>query len=232
MLVEGRDEILMALAAGHVPNTLITAPMLVDKPVPAGIAEVVIVSDAVFRNLSYREHPDGWLAVFPLPAFRLEDLKLSTPALVLAIQTVEKPGNLGAILRTADAAGIDVILVCDPRVDLYGPNVVRASRGALFSVPVIQMTSEAAFAFLQSRQIKIVATTPDGDVDYTRQDLRGPVSIAMGTEDKGLSADWLERADARVRIPMRGHVNSLNVSTAAALLVYEALRQRSAGPAT
>ena len=121
---------------------------------------------------------------------------------------------------------MDALLVCDPRVDLYNPNVVRASRGALFTVPSVETSNEAALAFLRKRGIKIVAATPQAEVEYTRQDLRGPLAVAVGTEDKGLTDFWLKQSDVNVKIPMAGKVNSLNVSIATALIVYEAVRQR------
>jgi TrmH family RNA methyltransferase len=134
MLVEGVDEILLALAAGHTPRTILTAPELVRRQIIISSGEVLTVSSPVFEKMSYRENPDGWLAVFPTPRISLDDLNLTDPALIIVAESVEKPGNLGAILRTADAAQVDAVLVCDPRVDVYSPNVVRASRGAVFRI--------------------------------------------------------------------------------------------------
>ena len=122
---------------------------------------------------------------------------------------------------------MDAVLLCDPRVDLYNPNVVRASRGALFAVPCVEASNESALAFLRKRAIKIVAATPQAEAEYTRQDLRGPLAVAVGTEDKGLTDFWLKHSDVKVKIPMAGKVNSLNVSIATALMVYEVVRQRS-----
>jgi TrmH family RNA methyltransferase len=148
-----------------------------------------------------------------------------TPLIVVA-ESLEKPGNLGAILRTADAAHIDALLVCDPRVDPWNPNVVRASRGALFSVPIVECENFSALAWLNARGIRVVAATPSAELTYTEVDLRQPAAIAVGTEDEGLSEFWMSNADLRVRIPMGGRVNSLNVSVSAALILYEAVRQR------
>ncbi|HVN14488.1 MAG TPA: RNA methyltransferase, partial [Anaerolineales bacterium] len=161
------------------------------------------------------------------PRKSLDDLKLSANPLVIVAESVEKPGNLGAILRTADAAGVDALLVCDPRVDLWNPNVVRASRGALFSVPAIEVDNTSALNWLRSGRMRILAATPSAEVSYTSVDLSRPVAIAVGTEDEGLSNFWMEEADLKVLIPMRGKVNSLNVSIATALIVYEAVRQRN-----
>jgi RNA methyltransferase, TrmH family len=227
MLVEGVDELSLALEAGHSPRTILTAPELVRRQISLPEAEVLTVSAAVFEKMSYRENPDGWLGVFPIPHLFLEDIKLSDPPLIVIAESVEKPGNLGAILRTADAAHVDAVLVCDPRVDAYSPNVVRASRGAVFTVPVVEMESGLALAWLQQRGIQILAATPSAEAEYTRQNLRLPLAIAVGTEDEGLSELWMNQADLRVRIPMMGKVNSLNVSIATALIVFEALRQRA-----
>ncbi|MGE5072132.1 MAG: TrmH family RNA methyltransferase [Anaerolineae bacterium] len=226
MLVEGWDEISLALAAGHPPRTLINCPDLAGRDLGSAAPETLTVSVPVFEKISYRDNPDGWMAVFPTPQRSLSDLELGPAPLVIVAESVEKPGNLGAILRTADAAGVDALLVCDPRVDLYSPNVVRASRGALFSVAAVEASSAEALDFLRGRGIRVVAATPGATELYTAQDLRGPLAIAVGTEDEGLTSFWLERADARVLIPMLGRVNSLNVSIATALIVYEAVRQR------
>ena len=227
MLVEGYDEITLALAAGHIPNTLLTAPQLARREIGRVSTEIVTVSPEVFGKISYRENPDGWLGIFPVPRLSLEDLKLGDPPLVVVAESVEKPGNLGAILRTADAAGVDAVLVCDPRVDAYNPNVVRASRGTIFTVPVVETKSTQALVWLQRRGLQILAATPSAEAEFTRQDLRRPLAIAVGTEDEGLSELWMKQADMRVRIPMFGKVNSLNVSIATALIVYEAVRQRA-----
>ncbi len=226
MLVEGWDEISLALFAGHTPKMLLSAPELTPRENEAAAAETLTVSKAVFKKLSHRENPDGWLGVFPIPKATLDSLKLSEAPLLIVAEAIEKPGNLGGMLRTADAAGVDAVLLCDPRVDLYNPNVVRASRGTLFTIPTVEASSESALEFLKRRGIKVLAATPQASADYTRQDLRGPLAVAVGTEDEGLTDFWMKQADVRVRIPMLGKVNSLNVSVATALIVYEAVRQR------
>jgi RNA methyltransferase, TrmH family len=227
MLVEGYDEISLALEAGHQPRTLLIAPELVRRELQDATTERLTVSPAVFEKMSYRENPDGWLGLFSIPRVSLDDLKLGTLPFVIVAESVEKPGNLGAILRTADAAHVDAVLVCDPRVDAYSPNVVRASRGTIFTVPVVETKSTQALVWLQQRGIRILAATPSADADYTRQDLRVPLAIAVGTEDEGLTDLWMSQSDLKVKIPMMGKVNSLNVSIATALIVYEAVRQRS-----
>jgi TrmH family RNA methyltransferase len=230
MLVEGADEISLALAAGHQPDSVFTAPDLAGAPIEGLQSEIFSVSRAVFQKISYRDNPDGWLAIFPIPEIALRDLHLSPSPLLLVAESVEKPGNLGAILRTADAVHAEALLVCDPRTDVYNPNVVRASRGTLFTVPTLEVSNAEGLAYLREHHCQVVAATPQGGTLYTQADLQGAVAIAVGTEDAGLSDFWLSNADLMVRIPMLGRVNSLNVSVAAALVAYEAVRQRGTEP--
>ncbi len=238
LLVEGWDEIQLALSAGHKPQTLLTAPELAARPLAFPSAETEVepvetltVSRAAFEKMSYRDNPDGWLAVFPIPRLSLADLTVSASPLVIAAEAIEKPGNLGAILRTADAAGVDALLLCDPRTDPWNPNVIRASRGTVFSVPVVECDSPSALAWLRSHGMRVLAATPSAEANYTAVDMRPPTAIAVGTEDAGLTDFWMENADLKVKIPMRGKVNSLNVSVSTALILYEAVRQRGGGEA-
>jgi TrmH family RNA methyltransferase len=227
MLVEGFDELTLAAAAGMQAQTLFIAPELGGRQIDGLAAETVTVNRVVFEKLSYRENPDGCLGLFPIPEKSLQDLKPGTPSLVIAAESIEKPGNLGAILRSADAAGVDALLVCDPRVDLWNPNVVRASRGTLFTTPAVETDNIAALAWMRRHGMQILAATPSADVLYTDADLTRPVAVLVGTEDAGLSPFWMTEADLKVRIPMRGKVNSLNVSIATALILFEAVRQRA-----
>ena len=226
MLVEGYDEIRLALASGHQPQTLLSAPEIASRQIDGVSAERLTVSRTVFEKMSYRENPDGWLGVFPIPHNSLDELQLSETPLVIVAESIEKPGNLGAMLRTADAAHVDAVLLCDPRVDTWNPNVVRASRGAVFSVPMLEAENTAALAWLRERKLRVLAATPSADVLYTAVNLREPIAIAVGTEDEGLTDFWMSNADLPVMIPMLGKVNSLNVSVSTALIVYEAVRQR------
>jgi len=227
VLVEGCDELTLALGSGLKPQSLLTAPELASRSIDIPSAEVMTVTRTVFEKISYRDNPDGWLGIFPIPKTSLEDLKLSETPFVIVAESVEKPGNLGAILRTADAAKVDAVLVCDPRVDLWNPNVVRASRGAVFTVPTVEVESSKALAWLRSKKMRVLAATPSAEVLYTDIDLKEPVAITVGTEDEGLTDFWMQNADLKVQIPMMGKVNSLNVSIATALITYEAVRQRS-----
>ncbi len=226
LLVEGYDEIQLAHSAGYEPRTLLTAPELTSRQITVSSPENLTVSRIVFEKMSYRDNPDGWLAVFPIPQTSLADLKLSDAPLVIVAESIEKPGNLGAMLRTADAARADALLVCDPRVDVWNPNVVRASRGTVFSVPVVECDNASALEWLKAHNIKVLAATPSAEEIYYDVDLSQPVAIAVGTENEGLTDFWMNRADIKVKIPMLGRVNSLNVSVSTALIVYEAVRQR------
>jgi TrmH family RNA methyltransferase len=236
MLVEGYEELSLALNSGARPQTIFVCPAFHHntehaarlESLRASGVEVVEVTPPVFEKIAYRENPDGWLAVVPIPKHTLSDWKLKENPLLVVAEAVEKPGNLGAILRSADAAGVDGLIVCDPTTDPYNPNVVRASKGTLFSVPMVEADGQEALRWLRERGIAIVAATPQAKAIYTEVDLRGPVAIAVGAEKEGLSRAWLEEADLAVRIPMLGRVNSLNVATATTLLLYEAVRQRIA----
>jgi TrmH family RNA methyltransferase len=226
MLVEGRDELALALDCGLKPQSLLTAPELVSVSIDIPSADVTTVSRAVFEKISYRDNPDGWLGIFSIPKTSLDDLKMSASPFVIIAESVEKPGNLGAILRTADAAHVDAVIVCDPRVDLWNPNVIRASRGAVFTVPTVEAESSNALAWLRNRGMRVLAATPSAEVLYTDVDLKEPIALAVGTEDEGLTDFWMQNADIKVKIPMLGKMNSLNVSIATALIAYEAVRQR------
>ena len=227
MVVEGVDELMLALQAGLKPQMLLTAPELAARIVSVENSEITTVSRSVFSRISYRENPDGWLGVFPIPDISLDAIHLSTMPIVIVAESVEKPGNLGAILRTADATHVDALLVCDPRVDIWNPNVIRASRGAVFTVPTMELDNPSALSWLRSNDLRVIAATPEGQADYVGVRLTMPLAIVVGTEDAGLSMFWKESADQTVRIPMKGVVNSLNVSIAAALITYEAIRQRT-----
>jgi RNA methyltransferase, TrmH family len=232
-LVEGLAEIELALAAGVRPQTLYYSRQLAtaeslklaDHAAAQG-AEVIHLSRPVFEKISYREGPDGWLAVVPAVETELASLQPPPRPLVLICAGLEKPGNLGAILRTADAAGVAAVIAADPVTDWGNPNVVRASKGTVFSVPVASATTAEVLDWAAKHGLQIVAATPDADALVTDTDLTGPTAIAVGAEQAGLPDEWLERASVRVRIPMFGKADSLNVSTSAAILAYEAVRQR------
>lgn len=237
MLVEGYRECKRALDNGYRPHALFfceelylkheNEPALVQHCADLG-AELYPCSAAVFEKMAYRERPDGLLMVGPYLSTRLEDLRLPENALVIVAESIEKPGNLGTILRTADAAGVNAVIVCDRCTDIHNPNVVRASTGTLFAVPVIEASGDEALAFLRERGFKILAATPHTPNLHSDVDLTGNVAIAVGTEQYGLTAKWMDAADLRVRIPMLGLADSLNVAAATTILLFEAVRQRIA----
>ena len=234
-LIEGYEELTLALSAGVRPEALYYCPELmldeasqtrvVDQVRRDGV-ETVQVSRTAFERAAYREGPDGFIAVVPSVVRRCAELVVGPAALMLLCQGVEKPGNLGAMLRTADAAGADAVIAADPVTDWGNPNLVRASKGTVFSVPVASDSTEATPQWLRDHDITLVATTPDTDLDYTDVDYTGPVAVAVGAEKYGLTDEVLAAAQRKVRIPMAGRANSLNVATSAAIVIYEAVRQR------
>lgn len=229
-IIEGKKEIGLALKAGYsignlfycvdiFPETDLASLRLADK-------FLVPVTQEVFDKLAVRENSGGVIAVAAMKTHRLEDIQLGKTPLVLVLESVEKPGNLGAILRTADAAGVDAVVVCDPQTDFYNPNVVRSSLGCVFTQPIATATSEETLTWLQKNHVGIYCTYLKASRPYHEVDFRKSSAIVMGTEATGLSAVWVKGADANIIIPMQGKIDSMNVSTAAAVVVFEACRQR------
>jgi TrmH family RNA methyltransferase len=230
-------------------------PALIEQARNAGAQAFELSKDA-FAKVAYRERPDGLLAVAPQWRTTLADLdaivgrglrtppseravtqhaagsgdpalqEISRAPFLLVVEAIEKPGNLGTILRSADAAGCDAVIVCDPVTDIFNPNVVRASTGVLFSVPLVVEESARVHAWLKSKGVKTVATTPAAEKIYSDVDLRGPLAVIMGSEQYGLSEFWLKQSDVPVRIPMAGQADSLNVAMATIITLFEAVRQR------
>lgn len=234
-LVEGYREIRRALEKGVALQELYVAPewflgenepALIAQAEAAG-AKVFELTKEAFAKVAYRERPDGLLAVAPQWRRSLEDLKLPAAPFLLVVEAIEKPGNLGTILRSADAAGCDAVIVCDAVTDIFNPNVVRASTGVLFSVPLVVAESTQVHAWLKAKGIRTAATTPHTTNIYTQTDLRGPLAVVMGSEQYGLSEFWMKGADVLVRIPMAGQADSLNVAMATIITLFEAVRQRS-----
>lgn len=232
-LLEGTEELSLALEAGVTPFAVYHCPELMQDYGPevvetarAAGAQVVELSRTAFDKVAYREGPDGVLAKVPAPGLSWDEVELPAHPFVLLVEGVEKPGNLGAMLRTADAAGVDLVVAADCVTDWGNPNVVRGSKGTVFSVPVVASTREQAWTRLHDLGVSIVATTPDTDVEHTDVDYSGAVAVAVGSEKYGLTAEALAASDHRVRIPMVGRANSLNVATSAAIVLYEGVRQR------
>jgi TrmH family RNA methyltransferase len=237
MLIEGYRECRRALDNGYRPQMLVycedlwlkhlNEPELVQRCGVLG-AEVYACTAPVFEKMAYRERPDGLLMIGPHLNKTLADLRLPENALLVVAEAIEKPGNLGTILRSADAAGVHAVIICDRCTDIHNPNVVRASTGTLFSVPVVEADSDEALVFLRERGFCILATTPHTEHLHSGVPLTGNVAIAVGTEQYGLSEKWMSAADLRVRIPMFGLADSLNVASATTILLFEAVRQRVA----
>ena len=192
----------------------------------SGATELVEVSPRVYGKISLRENTGGIVGVAKIPARDIYKLQLSKNPLVLVVAGVEKPGNLGALLRTADGAGVEAVIVCEAEVDMYNPNVVRSSLGALFTVPTFQLSWEETRQWLQENRIRMILTSPAAEKDYTEEDYTGAVAIFLGSEKKGLPAKWLREKAGLIKIPMLGKMDSLNVSCSGAVVLYEAVRQR------
>lgn len=242
MVVEGAREIGLALANGFKPAELYMCPELAMGEEATAVAQqfhrlheekqttLFTISPELFAKIAYRGESDGLLALLPYWSRPLTSLPLSPAPFLAIIEGGEKPGNLGAILRTADAAGVDAVIISETEsgegTDIFNPNVVRASLGALFTVPVAVAPATDLLVWLRAHGIQVAAATPGGDVLYTAVDLRGSVAVVLGSEAHGLSQTWLNAADKRLIIPMHGQVDSLNLSVSTALMLYEVVRQR------
>jgi TrmH family RNA methyltransferase len=224
--VEGATEIKLALAAGYKLVEFYFAPQLARTIITFSAPQAYELGPAVFKKISGRENPDGFFGLFAPRSSDLSQLKLKNPPLIVVLESVEKPGNLGAVLRTAEAAGADAVFICDPQTDIFNPNVIRASRGAVFSMPTFILDTPAAIKYLHEKNIKIFAATDRAHKLYFQIDWREAAAIVIGTEHAGLGDVWLKAATESVRIPMHGRVDSLNASVSAAVIIYEVLRQR------
>ncbi len=238
-LIEGYREVLRAGEASYPLKELFFCPelflgeneeKLLSKLEAAGVA-LIRCDEKVFRKLSYRDRPDGLVALAQQIPRPLKDLDLcfekETKPLFVVAQAIEKPGNLGTILRTADAVAADAVIVVDACTDIYNPNVVRASIGTLFTRKLVLAKTEDLLPYLKQKGVKILAMAPDSEKNYTDVELKEAVAIVLGCEQLGLTSEWLSEADYKVRLPMLGVADSLNVAMAAGVMLYEVLRQRS-----
>ena len=233
-VVEGLREAAMALDADFAATHLFFDPAITPETQVDGLLrqtnaappEVLTVSPAVFEKIAYRGGVPNVVMICREHKAGLDSIKMPAKGLALVLEAIEKPGNLGAILRTADAAGVDAVIVCDPATDLFNPNTIRASLGAVFTTPVCVVSSEAAWTWLQTQGIQVFATHLEASRSLYDCDLRGPSALVMGAEATGISAFWAERAHQRIIIPMRGKVDSMNVSASTAIVLFEAVRQR------
>ena len=233
-LVEGYREILRAVESRWRFLELYVCPELFLDEGAAALANdlrksgtpVYTCTAAAFRKMSYRDTPDGLIALSPLVGKTLDELTLPDAPLLVIAEDLEKPGNLGTILRTADGVGADAVIVCGNKTDINNPNVIRASIGSLFFIPVAQASTPETIRWLRKQGVRSLAALPGAQDDYTDANMRDGIAIVVGSEDEGLSNEWVINSDLQVSIPMRGNNDSLNVSSASAVLLYEALRQR------
>ena len=224
--VEGVREIFHCIEAGYKPDCIFFCPDIVSEETLPQCRHFAL-SAGLYAKAAYREGTEGAIGVFQAIEHPLSSLHLKDNPLIAVLESVEKPGNLGAVLRTCDAAGADALVICDPRTDLYNPNLIRASLGDVFTVPTAVCTTAQAITFLKSKGIRILtAQLQDSSLYYDCPMTKG-TAIVMGTEATGLSDKWRQAADAHIRIPMLGKLDSLNVSVSAAILLYEAVRQRN-----
>lgn len=232
-IIDGAREIDRALDAGiSVDAAFVCEPLLRTSEARAVVdrllAVTVTTSEPAYRKIAFGDRDDGIVAVVRQPPHGLKDVKLAVDPLIVVLEGVEKPGNLGAVLRTADAVRVDALIAAGPRTDLFNPNAIRASMGTVFSVPVASAPASDVLAVLRKRRIRVVAARTDARLDYTDVDLTGALAIALGSEAQGLTHAWTGDDITPVRVPMFGIADSLNVSITAAVLLYEAHRQRRA----
>lgn len=231
IVVEGYREIDRAIRSGFhltelfVCNELFHNHIWLHQLVNENIV-IEEVSPDVFAKIAYREQSDGLLGLFEPKRLSLSDISLKENPLLIVLESVEKPGNLGAVLRTADAAAVDAVIICDPKTDIYNPNTIRSSLGCVFAVATVSCSSQEAISWLRKNDISIIATSLEASIPYTQSNLKGPAAIVMGTEATGLSKQWTTIAHQNIIIPMRGISDSLNISVSAAIVLFEALRQR------
>lgn len=235
-VVEGQREIEHCIACGYEIVEVFTVDSLqftVDSLQSTVDYPATRVTPQVYEKMAYRGSTEGIIAVARCKEHNLSNLSIqgnqsNHSPLIVVLESVEKPGNLGAILRTAEAAAVDAVIVCDPLTDIYNPNLIRASIGGVFSVPVAACSSKECIDFLKENKIRILTAQLQDSYDYYDYDMRQATALVMGTESTGLSQQWRDAADVHIRIPMLGRLDSLNVSVSTAILIYEAVRQRNA----
>lgn len=228
-LIEGQREISIAIKGGYEIETLLFVPEICSESQTkqlASNAELIEITSTVYEKLAYRDSTEGVLAVAKTKSTLLSDLKLSENPLILVAEAPEKPGNIGALLRTADAANLDAVIIANPKSDLYNPNIVRSSVGCLFTRQIAVGTTEEVIAYLKTNNINIYSATLQDSTEYHTQNYITPTALVVGTEATGLSEKWRTESTKNIIIPMQGEIDSMNVSVAAAILLFEAKRQR------
>jgi TrmH family RNA methyltransferase len=229
-LVEGQREIELALKGGYEVDVILICPDVAENSESLSIKkyehQIIEISKDVYQKLAYRDTTEGILAVLKTKSLALSDLKLSKNPLILVGESLEKPGNVGAILRTADAANVDAVIIANPKSDVYNPNIVRSSVGCLFTRQIAVGTTDEVIAYLKENNISIFAATLQNSTEYHTQNFSTPTALVVGTEATGLSEKWRTESFKNIIIPMQGVIDSMNVSVAAAILLFEAKRQR------
>jgi TrmH family RNA methyltransferase len=228
-LIEGKREIEIAMKGGYEVETILFLPELISETEARKLsksADLIEISKEVYQKLAYRDTTEGILALAKTKSLQLSDLKLSENPLILVAEAPEKPGNIGALLRTADAANLDAVIIANPKSDLYNPNIVRSSVGCLFTNQIATGTTDEIIAFLKKRKIAIYCATLQNSTSYHTQDYTAPTALVVGTEATGLTEEWRKATTQNIIIPMQGEIDSMNVSVAAAILIFEAKRQR------
>lgn len=229
-VIEGQRELSLAIKGGYVIKSLLFEPNLIDVSRIVAYktkgTEIIQISTKVYNKIAYRGSTEGIVAIAESKSHTLDDLKLRSNPLILVAEAPEKPGNIGALLRTADAAHVDAVIIANPRTDLYNSNVIRSSVGGLFTVSIAVATSEETIGFLNEKSIPIYSAILQESVPYIDIDFSGPSALAVGPESTGLSEIWRSAADIKIQIPMLGDLDSMNVSVAAGILLFEAKRQR------
>jgi len=230
-LIEGLREIELAIQGGYELETILFLPELISESQVLKISnqqiQTIAINKEVYQKLAYRDTTEGIIAVAKSKSTQLSDLKLSDNPLILIAEAPEKPGNIGALLRTADAAQLDAVIIANPKSDLYNPNIVRSSVGGLFTNQIATGTTTEIITFLQSKKINFYCATLQNATPYHKQDYTNPTAIVVGTEATGLTQEWRDHATQNIIIPMQGAIDSMNVSVAAAVLIFEAKRQRN-----
>jgi TrmH family RNA methyltransferase len=229
-LIEGKREIELAIKGNYEIETILFLPELVSEKEISKYAkqaiEFIEINKEVYQKLAYRDTTEGIIAIAKTKSLQLSDLKLSKNPLILVAEGIEKPGNLGAMLRTCDAANIDAVIIANPKTDFYNPNNIRSSVGCLFTNQIATGTTEEVIAFLKKNNIAIYSATLQNSTFYHTQDYTKPTALVVGTEATGLTQSWRDNATQNIIIPMQGEIDSMNVSVAAAILLFEAKRQR------
>lgn len=232
-VVEGRRELMHCIDAGYKPFSIFFCQEIISADDINEIAQATDqcsfyqIPQHLYDKVAYRGGTEGVIAEMHCKEMSLESLQLKENPLVVVLESVEKPGNLGAVLRSADASGVDAVIVCDPLTDMFNPNLIRSSIGAIFTVPVATASSEDTIKWLKSKGIKIYTAQLQDSEWYYDTNMKGGTAIVMGTEATGLTDIWRKAADAHIKIPMLGRLDSLNVSVSAAILMFEAVRQRN-----